>query len=116
MNYIKDDYGRMVVAVGAPGSVARVKCQYPKLIERFDSWFWGEHSQRPPRGAHSDALDEMVRMGITSPMERQSIIDATSYYECVVIPRRIPLTPQPATPQEHKSISAPGGTPEQETP
>lgn len=93
MNYLRNDYGQLVIAEGAPGSIARVRCQYPKLIERFNSWFWEEHGQPAPHGASDDALTEMKRMGINSPMERQSILDATSYYETVIIPSRNPLSP-----------------------
>lgn len=32
MNRIKNDRGEWVVAVGSPGSIERIKCQYPMLI------------------------------------------------------------------------------------
>lgn len=35
MNYIKNDYGVSVVAVGAPNSLARVRATYPKLISEI---------------------------------------------------------------------------------
>ena len=34
MNYITNDKGESVIAVGAPGSIARVKAKYPALIYR----------------------------------------------------------------------------------
>jgi len=36
MNMIKNDRGEMVPAVGAQGSMARVECTYPALIERLE--------------------------------------------------------------------------------
>lgn len=36
MNMIKNDRGEMVPAVGAVGSMARVECTYPALIERLE--------------------------------------------------------------------------------
>lgn len=35
MNTITNDMGRVVPAVGAPGSVARMRCQYPGALARF---------------------------------------------------------------------------------
>lgn len=36
-NYISDDRGNMTLAVGADGSIARLRVQYPALIERLQA-------------------------------------------------------------------------------
>jgi hypothetical protein len=33
MNVIINDFGKQVIAVGAPGSYERIKCTYPSLIQ-----------------------------------------------------------------------------------
>lgn len=49
MNYIKNDKGEMVIAVGAPGSLARLRCQYPKLRERVNVLWMGQASPETAR-------------------------------------------------------------------
>jgi hypothetical protein len=34
MNKLTNDWGEVVIAEGAPGSVARAKCLYPKLLNK----------------------------------------------------------------------------------
>lgn len=49
MNHIKADTGKLVVAVGAPGSVKRVEVQYPILIHnirKLHSWADAEAALR----------------------------------------------------------------------
>jgi hypothetical protein len=36
MNHVLNDRGETVIAVGAPGSVERARCEYPHLIEDLD--------------------------------------------------------------------------------
>ncbi len=35
MNYLHNDRGQRVIAEGAPGSQARVRCEYPQLISEL---------------------------------------------------------------------------------
>ncbi len=32
MNHTTNDYGKSVIAVGAPNSAARIECEWPKLL------------------------------------------------------------------------------------
>ncbi len=38
-NYIENDHGVMVPAVGAPGSIARMRAQYPKFINSLSGLY-----------------------------------------------------------------------------
>lgn len=66
-----DDCGNRYVPVGAPGSIERVKVQYPKLIKIYRARFGDQD--------YNDlyAHDDLERQdGFTSRLERESIIFA----------------------------------------
>lgn len=65
MNYIPDDKGNMVLAIGAPGSIERVRVQYPDLIERCR------------RQETSPAVALIRARGITSLLETANILTAS---------------------------------------
>ena len=72
MNSLKNDKGEWVAQEGAPFSIARMKCQYPKLIDRLESLYCQE--------ARIDMAIEAIReAGITGEFETLKIIDATSF-------------------------------------
>ncbi len=48
MNTTIDDYGRTVTAVGASGSIERVKVEHPKLMSRLSSLYWEAMAYTPP--------------------------------------------------------------------
>jgi D-arabinose 1-dehydrogenase-like Zn-dependent alcohol dehydrogenase len=77
MNYIIDDYGRQVIAVGAPGSTERMKVQYPKLINSLNSLYLQAHN------SHFRAIDEALELiretGIRSKLETTSLLQASHY-------------------------------------
>ena len=77
MNTITNDHGQSVLAVGAPGSIERVKVEYPKLIARLNT-LYHEACDSPGR-----AVDEAVQMirdaGITSYLETNSLLAASDY-------------------------------------
>ena len=73
MIHIIDDYGRTVIAIGAPGSRARVRVQYPKLIERISSL----HLQNYSYGSYvaDDMVTAMIDAGIESKLEAESLVE-----------------------------------------
>lgn len=79
MNYVTDDYGRTVIAVGAPGSVERVKVERPKLIDRLNSLYFQAYDS--PGRAVDEAVDMIRANGIRSEMETANILKASHYGE-----------------------------------
>lgn len=77
MNYTEDDYGRRVVAVGAPGSIERMRCERPQLIDRLNSLYWQAHES--PGRAVDEALALIRRAGVDNPLETNSILLASDY-------------------------------------
>ena len=77
MNRIKDDKGNIVPAWGAPASIARMKSEYPKLIEQINNLYWSAYE------CHGKAVDEAIDMirqaGITTDMETASVLMASEY-------------------------------------
>ena len=75
MNYIQNDYGKYVIAIGAPGSIARVRVQYPKLIDRLRSL----HMQQISYNSFvlDDIITSLIDAGIESKMEVESVIAVT---------------------------------------
>ncbi len=79
MNYIKNDFGVLVLSVGAPCSVERVKVEYPKLIYSINSLYWDAVCESLP-GHSVDIAVRMIRdAGISSPLETRSILQASAY-------------------------------------
>jgi len=72
VNSIVNDRGQTVYAIGAPGSLARVKVQYPKLIDRLNS-LWMQQANI------ADAIIAVREAGISSPYETNSLIDASFF-------------------------------------
>lgn len=66
MNHLINDLGVNVVAEGAPGSLARVRCQFPGLISRLQLRDIEQTAQ------------EMIRAGIESKMEAENLVWAVS--------------------------------------
>ena len=77
MNYIKNDKGLFVTAIGAPGSIERVKCEWPGLIERLND-LYDKNKGRPSRNIQK--AFKMIRdAGVKSKLEKRSIILASNY-------------------------------------
>ena len=79
MNHVTDDYGRSVVAVGAPGGIERVKVERPKLIERLNSLYFQSYGS--PGRAVDEAVDMIRAAGIRSELETVSLLKASHYGE-----------------------------------
>jgi len=77
MNHVVDDYGNTVIAVGAPGSIERVKVEYPKLIERLTSLYWQAYES--PGCAVDEAIEMIRAEGVTSELETVSLLKASQY-------------------------------------
>jgi|SRR5262245_4117717 len=83
MNEIKNDKGEWVVAVGAPGSVERVKVEWPTLIEAVTRTCETVELTDAASGDRARAVIEqslgMIRAaGITSETETNSILEVVS--------------------------------------
>lgn len=77
MNHTQNDRGEDALAVGAPGSVERVKKERPELIGQLDQLYLGSLDS-PGRGI--DQAVEMIRAaGIKNPLETNSILAASNY-------------------------------------
>jgi hypothetical protein len=77
MNYVTDDWGRSVPAIGAPGSVARVACERPKLLGQLNALYFQSHDS--PGRAVDEALELIRKNGISSAMETASLLKASNY-------------------------------------
>jgi hypothetical protein len=79
MNYITNDRNEPVIAIGAPGSVARARVEWPALIDRLNGLYSRALEYRLP----GCAVDETVLMirtaGVTSEMETSSILQVSDY-------------------------------------
>jgi len=71
-NYITNDRGETVIAVGAPASRARVEVEYPVLIGEIDELY--------ALGADYLEAERLIRgRGITSEYEIQAIMSHTIF-------------------------------------
>lgn len=72
MNGIINDYGKNVVAIGAPNSIARAACRWPKLIDRLQSLFMQQ--------ARIDtAITEIREAGVKEDWETLAILENTYF-------------------------------------
>lgn len=76
MNYITDDRGNTVVAVGMPGSQARLAVQYPKLIERLNYIFWEGNY---PGNRIDLAIEEIRKAGGTDHSDTTNILKISHF-------------------------------------
>jgi len=74
---VKNDMGNMVVAIGAPGSMARVQCEHPALINTLNECYDFSNESKQ----HGLAVAELLikQSGITSKLERESLLKVTKY-------------------------------------
>lgn len=75
MNVIENDYGKMDIAIGAPGSRERLLIERPSLIERLNRLYDSDN--------HS--VDEAVKLirdsRISSSMEITTVLSLSRYGE-----------------------------------
>ena len=77
MNYVKDDYGRTVIAVGAPGSIARAKVERPRLIKWLNELYFNAYES--PGRAIDEAVETIRDEGIADERETATILKASHY-------------------------------------
>ena len=70
-NYITNDIGERVVAVGQDGSVARMRVKYPGLITKLDIAYHAGITRRDAEGMIIDAC--------AGTFEVMAILNASSY-------------------------------------
>ena len=72
MNYLHNDRGQRVIAEGAPGSQARVRCEYPALI--------AELQERRANGKTAAAAMVAIRKaGVRGMAEYESLLLEAGY-------------------------------------
>jgi hypothetical protein len=77
MNHIQNDAGQSVIAIGAPGSLARCAAQYPQLIAKLNSLYCDSVDCF---GRAVDKAIELIRSaGVRSEMETNSILACSQY-------------------------------------
>ena len=78
-NHVQNDRGEWVIAVGAPGSMERVRVERPSLIERLNNLYLQSD------GCCGRCVDEAIEMirseGIRSEMETRSLLSVSLYGE-----------------------------------
>ena len=79
MNHTTNDYGQTVIAVGAPGSIARAKVERPRLIERLNALYFSAYDS--PGRAVDEAVEAIRAEGITDERETATILKASHYGE-----------------------------------
>lgn len=77
MNYIENDKGEIVIAVGEPGSPKRMETQYPKLIHSLN---YLHESSYDVAGRAIDKAVEMIRdAGVSDYKDTSTILSLTRY-------------------------------------
>jgi len=75
MNTVKNDKGQWVTAIGAPGSIERVKVEYPALIDDLNRIYI--------EGGYGNGIDRAIELirerGVTSYLEANSLLSASLY-------------------------------------
>ena len=66
MNSLINDKGQLVTTIGAPGSIARLKCAWPKLLEDLEHLFLSDAME-------DEAYDLMRERGVPNIDQRQLI-------------------------------------------
>jgi hypothetical protein len=83
MNHVINDRGETVIAVGAPGSLARARCERPGLIEQLGV-MRGSEEIEGKLGAADSCVVLATRLhgeGIISPLESSAVLTAAGYAE-----------------------------------
>lgn len=76
-NHLINDRGETVIAQGAPGSRARVRCECPALLERLRRHY---RENRDTYGAGVDRAIAMIRKaGIDGEMSTLSLLEEAGY-------------------------------------
>ena len=71
-NHITNDAGKLVIAIGAPGSIARAEVEHPNKIAAINEMYC--------QGAErEEAIIFLKESGINSEMERESIMHHTCF-------------------------------------
>jgi hypothetical protein len=73
-NHIKNDKGESVIAVGAPGSVARMLCEFPVLIQTVR-----EKIKRCEHEYWADDAETSAKISAFNKQEFDAFFDAVDY-------------------------------------
>ena len=72
MNYLHNDRGQRVIAEGAPGSQARVRCEYPQLLSELTEM--RERGKTPQA-----ALGHIRKAGVRGMLDYESLLLEAGY-------------------------------------
>jgi hypothetical protein len=81
MNYVVNDLGKSVIAVGAPGSIMRARVERPNLLQRLNVHYWDAKAHCLPGAGIDGALELIRQAGVNSSLETNSILAASDYSE-----------------------------------
>lgn len=82
MNKLTNDLGEIVDQIGSEGSIARIKCQYPKALKRCEELFFaGNYSNLGRSSAYNDAMNELYELYPSDIVH--SILQASIFHEKV---------------------------------
>jgi hypothetical protein len=71
-NYVTNDYGKNVLAIGAPGSIARAEVEHPLKIAALKEL----HANG---GGKNEAIRVIMENGVSSRLEINSILHHTPF-------------------------------------
>ena len=85
VNYVKNDKGESVIAIGAPGSIERVKVEYPGLIEDINNYLETINTddvfpEATAKGDKDIILQLIRESGVRTPLETESVLQASNFY------------------------------------
>lgn len=79
MNTIINDYGKTVTAVGADGSIERVRVQYPKLINALNVIYNNAVAYHAYGMGIDDAVKRIRQYGIDDALTTRNLLLASHY-------------------------------------
>jgi hypothetical protein len=86
MNYVINDRGETVIASGAPGSLARARCERPALIEEMGAMRVTEEVEGK-FGAPDSSVVLATRLhgeGLISALDSSAVLTAAGYSEGII--------------------------------
>ena len=73
-NHVKNDFGKDVQAIGAPGSEDRVKVEYPNLISKINNIYFMTEGKR-----QDEAIELIRESGIRDRLTTTSLMNVSMF-------------------------------------
>ncbi len=74
VNHVKNDLGKVVIAIGAPGSEERVKVEYPNLISKINNIYFMTEGKR-----QDEAIELIRESGIRDRLTTTSLMNVSMF-------------------------------------